>query len=231
MMQHFEGFGVHDPNIATIATMMQGECCDNRFCDFRTEPLDEPVDQMAIIAALKERGTKQVAVARILGISTDKVSKSFKGPEVRRFTADETSTLLRFLGLTPTKPEGPRMLPVIGLVPAGNWKEAVEHPIDWIHSPDPNLPDETFVVRVEGDSMDEVAPDGANIVVNPRDKQLVTRKFYIIRNAEGDVTFKQFMPDPARFVPVSSNTDHKPIIVGEDWFEIVGRAVMKAEWL
>lgn len=186
---------------------------------------------MAIVAALRERKCKQVAIAAMLGISTDKVSKSFKGPDVRRFSADETATLLRFLGLAPAKPEGPRKLPVIGLVPAGNWREAVEHPIDWIYSPDPGLPEEVFVVRVEGDSMDEVARDGANIIVNPHDKQLITRKLYVIRNHNGDVTFKQFMADPARFVPVSSNKDHKPIIVGEDWFEIVGRVVMKAEWL
>ena len=186
---------------------------------------------MAIIAALKERGTKQVAVARLLDISTDKVSKSFKGPDVRRFTAEETQTLLRFLGMAPKEPEGLPMLPVIGLVPAGKWREAIEHPIDWIPSPAADLPSGTFVIRVEGDSMDEIAQDGANIVVNPHDKQLITRKLYIIRNSDGDVTFKQFMSDPARLVPVSSNKDHTPIIVGEDWFEIVGRVVMKAEWL
>jgi repressor LexA len=211
--------------------MMQEKCCDNRFCDLRTEPLDEPVDQMAIIAALKERKIKQVEVARMLGISTDKVSKSYKGADVRRFSSDETQTLLRFLGMAPAASEAPAKLPIIGLVPAGNWREAVEHPIGWIHPPDPNLPLDSFVVRIEGDSMDEVAGDGANIVVDPHDKQLITRKLYIIRNADGDVTFKRFMADPARFVPVSSNKAHLPIMVGEDWFEIVGRVVMKAEWL
>jgi len=186
---------------------------------------------MAIVAALRERKCKQVHIARMLGISTDKVSKSFKGPDVRRFTAEEAQTLLTFLGMAPPTPTGVAKLPIIGLVPAGNWREAVEHPMGWMPSPDPSLPKEAFVVRVEGDSMDERAPEGTHIIVNPLDKQLVTRKLYVIRNAEGDVTFKQFMPDPARFVPVSSNKDHKPIMVGEDMFEIVGRAVMKAEWL
>jgi repressor LexA len=209
---------------------MQAESCDNRFCDFRVEPLDEPVDQMGIVAALREQKVKQVQIARMLGISTDKVSKSFKGPDVRRFTHEEMQTLLRFLGMEPKEASAP-MLPIIGLVPAGNWREAVEHPWGWMPSPDPSFPRETFVVRVEGDSMDEIAPEGTHIVVNPHDKQLISRRLYIIRNAEGEVTFKQFMADPARFVPVSTNQAHTPIIVGEEPFEIVGRAVMKAEWL
>lgn len=186
---------------------------------------------MAIVAALKEHKCKQVDLARLLGISTDKLSKSFKGPDVRRFTAEETQILLRFLGQAQPEAKRARELPIIGLVPAGNWREAVEHPLGWMHSPDPSLPEETFVVRVEGDSMDNIAPEGTHIIVNPMDKQLVTRKLYVVRNADGEVTFKQFMADPARFVPVSSNSEHKPIIVGEDGFEIVGRAVMKAEWL
>lgn len=189
------------------------------------------MDQMAIVAALKERKCKQVSIAALLGISKDKVSKSFKGPDTRRFTAEEARILLEFLGMAPVEHDGVRQLPVIGLVPAGNWREAIEQPLDWMPSPDPGLPKETFVVRVSGDSMDGLTPDGTHIIINPMDKQLITRKLYIIRNGDGEVTFKRFMPDPARFEPVSSNKDHKPIIVGEDMFEIVGRAVMKAEWL
>lgn len=186
---------------------------------------------MAIVAALKAQKLKQVEIARMLDISTDKVSKSFKGPEVRRFTSEETQTLLRFLGVAQQTAPGARKLPIIGLVPAGYWREAVEQPLGWMPSPDPSLPKETFVVRVEGDSMDVIAPDGSHIIINPLDRQLVTRKLYVVRNADGEVTFKRFMADPARFVPVSSNPEHQPIIVGEEMFEIVGRAVMKAEWL
>lgn len=185
------------------------------------------MDQAAIVAALKAMGASQVAVARLLGISADKVSKAFKG--TRRFTAEETLIIMRFLGVE--EELAPARLPIIGLVPAGTWREAIKEPLGWMPKPDASISDMAFVVKVEGDSMDEVAPDGTHLIVDPTDRQLATKAFYIIRNGDGDVTFKQFLTDPARLVPRSSNPAHQPIIVGDENFEIVGRVVMKAEWL
>lgn len=202
------------------------------------------MDQSEIVARLRDMRVKQVDIAELLKVSPEKVSKSFSG--IRRFTAAETVTLLQFLGEgieeprrrsladdTTERPKirrsGARMLPVVGLVPAGNWREAVETTRDYMPSPEPNLNDDVFVVEVEGDSMDKIAPAGTRVVIDPADKQLVDKKIYVVRDAAGDVTLKQFMSDPARLVPCSSNEEHRIIILGEDLpGEIVGRAIWRS---
>lgn len=203
------------------------------------------MSQEEIVAALRERKAKQVHIAGLLGIAPVKVSKAFAG--IRRFTAEETIVLLRFLGALPdpaaerqdarqSSPSravrtasGARMLPVVGLVPAGNWREAVENTDEYMLAPDPDLADDAFVVEVEGDSMNRVAPPGTRVVIDPQDKRLITGKIYVVRNVDGDVTLKQYMSDPARLVPCSDNDQHREIVLGEDEPGIIiGRAVWRS---
>ena len=93
--------------------------------------------------------------------------------------------------------------------------------------PDENISLAAFVVQVDGDSMDLVVSDGGRIVVDPNDLDLVTRKYYVIRNGDGETTFKQFLADPARLAPCSTNDNHKTIFPGRDEFTIVGRVIWR----
>jgi phage repressor protein C with HTH and peptisase S24 domain len=83
-------------------------------------------------------------------------------------------------------------------------------------------PGDWFALKVRGDSMDLIAPDGATILVNRADKRLVRNKFYVFSNG-GEATFKRYVDRPMRRLePCSSNRSHEPIYPGRD-FVVVGR--------
>lgn len=69
-----------------------------------------------------------------------------------------------------------------------------------------------FALRVVGDSMDRISPDGSIIVVNKTDRQLVAGKPYVF-SQRGEATFKVWRPEPPRLAPFSINPMHEPIFV------------------
>jgi SOS-response transcriptional repressor LexA len=172
-----------------------------------------------------EHGETQAELARMLGITPDKFSKTLKG--TRQLKLDEARKLASYFGVNSNLEVQPALIPIIGLVSAGAWREAIEHARGWMPSPSKALSEDAFAVEVEGDSMDLIAKEGEAIIIDPRDKELRAGRYYIIRNEEGETTFKRYMENPARFEPCSSNPAHKEIVLGRESFSVVGRAVKK----
>lgn len=119
-----------------------------------------------------------------------------------------------------------RMLPFVGLIAAGNWREAVEQPLGVTAVPDflSGGPD-AFILQPDGDSMDKVLPPGGFVVVDPRDADLRDGKIYAIMNAEGEATVKRYRADPSRLEPCSNNPAHQSISIGREPFTVIGRVV------
>lgn len=123
---------------------------------------------------------------------------------------------------------GARVLPVVGRIAAGNWREAVEMSEESIPVPDHLYGANLFVLRPEGDSMDRIVPEGADggfVVVDPDQRDLVDRKFYVVMNDLGECTFKQFSQNPLALLPCSNNPSHQPIPIGSAPFTVIGRVV------
>jgi len=156
-------------------------------------------------------------------------SKSLKG--TRAFKADEVDRIREILRIADGAPAGggARTIPILGLVSAGRWQEAMGGARGGDRMPifDPNTPKNAFAVYVTGDSMDKVVEDGGTIIVDPDDRALYPRRYYVVRNGHGDTTFKQFLDGPARLSPCSTNPAHKDILIGEETFEIVGRVIWR----
>jgi repressor LexA len=172
---------------------------------------------------MREHGETQAGLARMLGITPDKFSKTLKG--TRQLKLDEANKLASYFGSAESNiSQVTSLLPIIGLVSAGSWQEAIEHARGYMPSPDKTLSRDAFVVEVEGDSMDLVAKEGDGIIVDPRDLDLMPGRYYIVRNSDGETTFKRYMDNPARLEPCSSNPVHQPIYPGRDSFTVVGRA-------
>jgi repressor LexA len=185
------------------------------------------MDVVTLRALLRQRGIRQGALADYLGIDQPKVSKILRGE--RQIKAAEMDRLRTFLSL-PAEDAAPslRAIPIIGQVAAGNWKQAVEHPIASLPTPDPTIPARAFALRVSGDSMDRFVDDGATVIVDPDDRTLYPGRFYVVLNDEGETTFKQFQVDPPRLVPCSSNPAHRDIAIGEGGGDVVGRVIWRA---
>jgi SOS-response transcriptional repressor LexA len=169
------------------------------------------------------RGRRKL-LAEKLGISQDKVTKSITPNGERTFTEREMLIVERVIGEDTGRPyNGVSVVPLLGSVPAGNWKEAIRDARGSITVPDPRVPATAYALEPEGDSMDRVVMDGARIVIDPEDRDLFAGRYYVVRN-EGETTFKQYKEGPPRLVPCSSNPAHKDIPMGEA-FEILGRVI------
>lgn len=81
-----------------------------------------------------------------------------------------------------------------------------------------------IALKVQGDSMDRISPDGSTVVVNRADKTLVAGKPYIF-SWRGETTYKLWQPEtPPYLQPYSTNPSHKPIFVHRKRdLEVVGR--------
>lgn len=216
------GEPLHVGTCAIIATCRQAHNCVNR--DSYESLFDEKgyMDVEQLKRLIRENRDTQTGLARMLGITPDKFNKTLKGK--RRLTVEEANKLATYYGTGGNKSEPPHLLPIVGLVSAGAWRTGFEDVRGYMPSPDKALSRDAFVVIIEGDSMDLIAKEGEGIIVDPRDLDLIAGRYYVIRNSEGETTFKRYMDNPARLEPCSSNPAHQPIYPGRDEFTVVGRA-------
>jgi SOS-response transcriptional repressor LexA len=123
-------------------------------------------------------------------------------------------------------PDGLIKVPIISWVSASRMAEVTE-PLPLGEAPTLTMSDlpvgDWFALKVQGDSMDRVAPDGATLLVNRADRRLISRKFYVFAD-RGEATFKRFVDRPIKMLaPFSTNPIHEPIVPQRN-FAVVGRA-------
>ena len=217
-------FLAHTPTYAIIAQVKQVELCDLSNCDHRMVSQSQSMDPEEILQLLDARGMSQSELARRIELDQDKLNKALRGK--RRISLKEMEAIKKVLFHEHAQPI--RSIPVIGQISAGNWREAIQHPIDAVPMADNSIPPRAFGLRVNGDSMDLLVDDGALIIVDPDDRVLFNDRYYAVLNADGEATFKQFKTDPARLVPCSSNPAHREIVLGDEFYEVIGRIIWRA---
>jgi len=79
-----------------------------------------------------------------------------------------------------------------------------------------------IALRVEGSSMNRIAPGGSIIIVDYADKILVSGQYYVIK-LNGDATFKGYRADPDRLEPDSTEGFETVFVKRET--EVVGRVI------
>lgn len=164
----------------------------------------------------------QKEVADELGIPPPRVSEILK--QKRRIQPAEMPVLARFLDLNPKPTSNVRRIKRIGRVPAGQLRQALADTEDTLDV-SADLPRDVFALEIDGESMNRLAPFGADVIVDPNDKSLFSGDLYVIGDDEGGFTFKQFLQDPARLVPLSDDPAHVEIEVGAAPINIIGRVV------
>lgn len=220
----------HDDDNAIIATRVQAESCDNGSSYVRVFDFEEGMDEEALRAHTKrliqERKETGAGLARLLGMGSTNFSKWLN--EKRQLKAGEADILRRYYGVKEDeRSDREILLPVVGLVSAGQWREGFEQVMGWVPRPDRSLSRNAFVVEISGDSMDRIANEGEQVIVDPRDLDLIADKFYVVRNGEGETTFKQYRENPARLEPCSTNPAHETIYLGREPVAVIGRVRKK----
>lgn len=77
-----------------------------------------------------------------------------------------------------------------------------------------------IALRVQGASMNRVAPDGSVIIVDYADRTLVSGGYYVVKHGEG-ATFKRYRANPDRLEPDSTEPFDTVFVHGE--LVVVGR--------
>lgn len=179
-------------------------------------------DPKLVRDVMRERKVSQAKLAAVARLpSQSAMSNILKG--IRRVTAEEAAAIYKFLGIEDD--HGYRVVPVIGITSAGNWREAVEVPIGQMPIPVGIAGEYAFGLEVRGDSMDEVIKDGGWVLVDPGQKELRPGSCYLISNADGEAMVKMYQRSPARFEPCSKNPEHQSFLISEADFTVIGRVI------
>lgn len=186
---------------------------------------DSVFDRELVRQRMKEQGESQASMARLLNLTSQSAMSNILNGK-RQVTADEAALIYRYLGLTLGKNNSDlQEVPVIGFTAAGKWREAVEMPLATMTIPTRKAGPRSFGLVVEGDSMDEIAPEGSFVVIDPDQPELISGKIYLLRNGGDEVTLKEYRSNPARFCPRSTNLAHSEFLASDHDVVIIGRAV------
>ena len=114
--------------------------------------------------------------------------------------------------------------PLVSWVQAGQLNVAeINADEDQQRVPLTDLPASDYIaLRVKGDSMNRVAPDGSLIIADTRIIDPVPRQFLVAGFDDGSTTFKRYMDAPPRLEPYSTNPEHETIYPNSPWV-MVGR--------
>ncbi|MBR8750408.1 hypothetical protein IX317_002130 [Fusobacterium sp. DD29] len=121
-------------------------------------------------------------------------------------------------------------VPVMAVASAGtgqlNYQAA---PIKHITIPKNGYNDRTYVIQVEGDSMEPVIKDGSYIVVDPDDTEIIDEKIYVV-NYDGAIYIKRLVINNniKAIILKSINPIYEDKYITEEMlpdFKVVGRAI------
>lgn len=123
-------------------------------------------------------------------------------------------------------PDAVARYPLLGSVPAGNFRDAIEAAAtdpatQWLESPK-KLPDGGFFLRVSGPSMNPTLADGDVILVDPIATP-IHRSVVVVRNGSGESTVKRLIRDGESWVLLPDNPQFQAKPLGN--CEIVGVVV------
>ena len=148
---------------------------------------------------------------------------------MRTISLDWVMKISRALGVQPADlvggdAEPARIVPLVGKIAAGNWREAIQDSRGTVPVPAGEVGPNAFALEPSGDSMNLVVTDGAVVVFDPDEFELREGGIYAVMNSEGETTFKRYRNDPPRLEPCSSNPEHQPFLLGREPFTVIGRA-------
>jgi SOS-response transcriptional repressor LexA len=199
------------------------------------------VDQKAFGLRVEKRRLtlkmSQEALAQLVGMKQQGINSIEKGEVARPRLLNEIARTLKTSEEWLLWKKGPevvesampadyREVPLLSWVSAGRLAEATA-PLPVQDVPLLAFADlgrgDFFALKVQGDSMDRISPDGSIVVIDRADRQLVSGRFYVF-SLKGDATYKMWRPDPPRLAPFSTNPMNEPHFVkGKRDFAVVGR--------
>ena len=203
-----------------------------------------------IAMARAAKGWSQADLANKIGSTQQQVARYESGENdvkssiILKMSAALNVTVSYLLGLddSPQPTETPRIrpvpgeasLPLVGSIAAGTPREAMETTGErcWASPGVVERHPNAFFLRVSGDSMNLMYPDGCLVAVDPDECEIESGKVYAVLINGCDATLKQVFRagDTIVLHPVSANPDHRDVSIDTNdpdapYFRVVGRAI------
>jgi len=192
--------------------------------------------KLLIEQLLQAVGGRQDDLARLLDTDQPQISRWKSGSEPRGVYRDRIYALAVKHGIVagPASGRAGRQagpmefvsVPIISWVSAGKLADSdTQIPADdWPRVSVAGLGNgEFFALRVSGNSMDRISPEGSLIIVNKRQRVLQDGKPYIFA-VRGEATYKLWKSKPPRLQPYSTDPVNDPIFIDRrNSLAIVGR--------
>ena len=179
--------------------------------------IKQPSIAHLLSAEAKKSGHTPV-IARVLKVDAEWLATGRGVPELSAAPFEATAGL--------SEPREPIIkVPLISWVQASQYSEIYDPYERGDAEGEVDVPygkDTLIALRVQGSSMNRVAPDGSVIIIDYSDKSLTSGKYYVVKQ-NGMATFKRYRTSPDRFEPDSSES-HETIFP-DGAVEIVGRVV------
>lgn len=174
----------------------------------------------------KRAGLEQTAVKQIkYGRSKNPKIQTIDGL-AKAFECDP-SELLPKEWQKPEEESNFSQAPILNKVSAGQMQEVCDTPsMGYLQYPTKKKT--IFALKVDGDSMNEIAPNGSYAIVDysPKNPADLIGKPVIAASDEHDATFKIYNDEAGKLFlqPRSNNPIHKPIEICDNWY-IVGEVI------
>ena len=203
-------------------------------------------DMGAILKQLRlEKKATQEEVGRVIGVSKATIMKYEKGIvyNMKRSSIEKLADYFNvsptyLLGLQETQPtnllKDLLIIPVVGTIRAGTPILAEENIEDnfFISCSMYNLhsPDGLFFLKVIGDSMNNIIPNGGYALIKQQDTAENGDIVVAIVNGDNEATLKRFKQIDDMFVmlePDSTSNEYHPLIINlkETEFKIIGKVI------
>lgn len=175
----------------------------------------------------RERGWTMEELAEKADTTASMISKLEKSTRrldfdwVERLAAAFGISEHELIGATSSSAPAVKMVPLIGDIAAGNWREAIQHSDGEVAAV--GASDNAFALRARGTSMNLIVPDGGYVIVEPNMSDLREGKVYAVMNHENETTLKRYRAEPARLEPCSTDASHQEIRLGREPFTVIGQ--------
>lgn len=177
---------------------------------------------------IAQTGMTQFELAERLQVSQPTVNRWLtKNSAPRSDTLERLKDLAAELGIEDggRRPAAIRV-PILSIVSAGRLRESEPVPMDGAPTiPVADLPPgDYFALRVQGDSMNRVSPDGSLIIVDHADREMIAGRFYVF-SIRGEATYKMWRPYPVPRLSYYSwnETDDAIFFRPDEDMHVVGR--------
>jgi len=191
-----------------------------------------------LAALMSERGLSEGELGRRSGVSQPTIHRIVTG-ESKNPRQDNVEAVAKALGVSSAwlwngekaginnvlpvevQPQRYYKYPLISSVNAGTGAE------EWLYSTE-NAGERGYWLTIDGDSMTAPTspsfPEGTRVLVQPEGFNIISGKYYIAANNDGETTFKRYLRDGGKEYLKALNADFEMIEMRNEW-HLIGRVL------